>query len=109
GGGSVEVQAHAQSYVPFHRLEIIMNGRVAASREESKGSQDMTLKETIPVSGSCWLAARCASRVEPMRSMRVAAHTSPVYLRVRGEELFSAPVASYLLTLIEGSEAWAQN
>ncbi len=109
GGGSIEVHTHAQSNVPFHRLELIMNGHVVASKEETTGSQNMTLKETLPVSGSCWLAARCASRAEPMRSMRVAAHTSPVYVRVRGEEQFSAPVASYLLTLIEGSEAWVQN
>jgi len=103
------VQAHARSYVPFHRLDVIMNGRVVASREEKAGSQDMTLRETVPVSGSCWLAARCASRVENMRTMRVAAHSSPVYVRVRGEQQFSPPVASYLLTLIDGSEAWVKN
>jgi hypothetical protein len=33
----------------------------------------------------------------------VQAHTSLVYVR----ELFSAPAAAYLLTLIDGSEAWA--
>jgi hypothetical protein len=109
GGGSVEVEARARSYVPFHRLEVIMNGRVVASREERAGSQDITLKETVRVSGACWLAARCASRVEPMESLRVAAHTSPVYVGVQGEEMFSPPVAAYLLTLIEGSEAWVQN
>ena len=109
GGGSLEVQAHAQSYVPFHRLDVIMNGRVVASRQEKAGSQDMSLKETVPVSGSCWLAARCASRVENMQTMRVAAHSSPVYVRVRGEQQFSPPVAAYLLTLIDGSEAWVKN
>jgi hypothetical protein len=109
GGGSVEVEARARSYVPFHRLEVIMNGRVVAAREEPKGSQDLTLKETIRVPGAGWLAARCASRVEPMGSLRVAAHTSPIYAGVRGEELFSPTVAAYLLTLIEGSEAWVQN
>jgi hypothetical protein len=109
GGGSLEVEARARSYVPFHRLEVIMNGRVVASREEAQGSQDLTLKETLRVPGPCWLAARCASRVEPARSLRVAAHTSPIYVGVRGEELFSPTVAAYLLTLIEGSEAWVQN
>jgi hypothetical protein len=32
-----------------------------------------------------------------------------VYLRVAGEELFSGQTASYLLTLIEGSETWVKN
>jgi hypothetical protein len=109
GGGSVEIEAQARSYVPFHRLEVIMNGRVVASREEPAGSLHMTLKEKVPVSGSCWLAARCASKAGRYDSLRVAAHTSPVYVRVRGEEQFSEPVAAYLLTLIEGSETWVQN
>src|SRR5438445_6647254 len=86
-----------------------MNGRVVPSREETQGTNDLTLKETVRVPGSCWLAARCASRVEPTRSLRVAAHTSPVYVGVRGEELFSPPVAAFLLTLIDGSEAWVKH
>ncbi len=109
GGGSVEVRAQATSYVPIHRLEVIMNGRIVASREEKAGSQNMTLSESVRVPGPGWLAARCASRVERVESMRVAAHTSAVYVGVRGEELFSPTVAAYLLTLIDGSETWIKN
>jgi hypothetical protein len=39
---------------------------------------------------------------------RVLAHTSPVYVTVPGQEVFSAPVASYMLRLIDGSETWAR-
>ncbi|MCX6622312.1 MAG: hypothetical protein NTY38_14835, partial [Acidobacteria bacterium] len=61
----------------------------------------------VRVPGPGWLAARCASRVTN-RERRIAAHTSPVYAVVPGEDLFSAPAAAYLLTLMEGSEAWAR-
>jgi hypothetical protein len=112
GGASVEVQVEAKSFVPFNHLEVISNGRVVASREDRGGTREMTLKENVPVAGPGWLAARCSSRqahVTDMWSLQVCAHTSPIYLRVPGQELFSAPAASYMLTLIEGSLTWLEN
>src|SRR5207247_1755448 len=43
GGGTIEVHASAQSFVPFHRLEIVLNGRVVASRDAASGTREMTL------------------------------------------------------------------
>jgi len=40
---------------------------------------------------------------------KVLAHTSPVYLDVPGQEVFSAPAAAFLMTLIEGAETWVSN
>jgi hypothetical protein len=108
GGGTVEVLANVKSFVPVHLLEIVLNGKVVASREESSGAREMTLKEKLQVPGPGWLAARCASRLDAGGSLRIAAHSSPVYLRVPGQDLFSATTASYLLTLIEGSETWVK-
>jgi len=110
-GGTVEVQVDAKSFVPFHRLEVVLNGKIVASREEQAGSLEMTLKEKVPLSGSGWLAARCASKLGPITSwaLGIQAHTSPVYVTVPGQELFSAPAANYFLTLIDGAEAWARN
>jgi hypothetical protein len=45
----------------------------------------------------------------PTPELRIAAHTSPIYFAVPGQDLFSAPAAAYMLTLIEGSEMWARN
>ncbi len=111
GGGTVEVRVDARSYVPFHRLEVVLSGRVVASREESSGTQEMVLQEKVEAPGPGWLAARCVSRLGPTSawSLGIQAHTSPVYLRVPGQELFSAPAAAYLLTLLDGAEAWAEN
>ena len=111
GGGSVEVRASAQSFVPFHRLEIVFNGRVVASRDEAEGTREMTFTEKIRLPGPGWLAARCSSQLGPITSWEfmVQAHTSPVYLVVPGQELFSPQTAAYMLALIDGSQAFVEN
>jgi hypothetical protein len=107
GGGSIEVSVEATSYVPFHRLEIVLNGKVVASREEAGGTRQMKLAEKVTATGPGWLAARCGSRL-PAARFGVAAHTSPVYLVVPGEEAFSAPAAAYFLKLIEGTQVYVE-
>jgi len=108
GGGAIEVRVEAKSFVPIHRVEVIFNGKVLASHEENAGARQVVLKEKVKVPGPGWLAARCSSRYGPTTSWRmgVAAHTSPVYLRAPGRDLFSPPAAAYFLTLIEGTETW---
>jgi hypothetical protein len=108
-GGTLEVLAEARSCYPVHRVEVVCNGRVIAFAEESGGKTILDLRERLKIKGPAWLAARCwssapATAVWPFA---LAAHTSPVYLTAPGKELFSAPVATYLLHLIEGAEAWA--
>jgi hypothetical protein len=107
GGGRVEVEAQARCTTPIHRLEVVWNGRVVASQVEARGTRELRLKENLTLSGPGWLAARCFSRFESFWS-RIAAHTSPVYVTTPGQELFSAPVASYMLRLIDGAESWAR-
>jgi hypothetical protein len=108
GGGKVEVRAQVRSTIPIHRLEVVLNGSVVASREDSAGARKMTLRETVQISGPDWLAARCASWLQSAGA-RIAAHTSPVYLVVPGQEPFSVLAAAYMLTLIDGAETWAKN
>jgi hypothetical protein len=111
GGGTIEVRVEAKSFVPFHRLEVVHKGRVVASKEEESGTREMTLSEKVQVAGPGWLAARCASRLGPTTrwELGIQAHTSPVYVSVPGQDLFSAPAAAYLLTLLEGAETWVDN
>ncbi len=110
GGGTVEVRCQARCHVPIHAMEIVLNGRVVASREIPQGTQEITLNEKIQVPGPAWLVARAISNLDPTTSwsLNIAAHTSPVYFRVRGEELFSAATIDYMLTLIEGSQRWVE-
>jgi hypothetical protein len=108
GGGTVEVNVEAKSFVPFHRLEVVTNGRVIASREDEAGTHEMTLRDKVRLGGAGWIAARCASRFGPTTrwQLRICAHTSPVYLQIQGQEVFSAPGLAYMLTLVEGAQTW---
>lgn len=106
GPASIEVIASADSSTPIHRMDIVWNGTVVASRESGAGARNITLKETIRTNGTGWLAARCASKTVA-GGIRIAAHTSPVYVVAPGQELFSRDMAVYMLTLIEGAELWA--
>jgi hypothetical protein len=108
GGGTVEAAAEVTSAFPIHRLEIVRNGEVVAAEEDKEGARTMRLRSQIRVDGPGWLAARCASRLLSAW-IRIAAHTSPVYLTVPGKELFSAETAAYMLTLIDGSETWVKS
>jgi hypothetical protein len=108
GGGSIEINVAASSYVPFHRLEVVWNGKVVAQKEEAGGTRQMKLSERVAVKGAGWLAARCVSRV-PAARFGVSAHTSPVYVTIPGEDVFSAPAAAYFLKLIEGTQIYVQN
>jgi hypothetical protein len=110
GGGTIEVTADAQCFVPIHRLEVIFNGKVVSSREESAGARAIRLTEKIKVEGPGWLAARCASQSGPTTSWRfkIAAHTSPVYVKVPARELFSPEAAAYFLKLIDGAQLYVE-
>ena len=115
GGGTVEVQARATCFLPFHRLEIVLNGDVVAFREEPTGTREMILMEEVFVPGPGWLAARCSSRLTNWARdpdgpfpTQIVAHTSPVYVVVPGQQLFSPVAAAYFLTLIDGAQAWVE-
>jgi hypothetical protein len=114
GGGSLQVQVEARSFVPFERIEIIHNGRVVAFREAREGTREMAFREKLRLAGPGWLAARCSSRLwwPPAPGnliFAVAAHTSPVYLVAPGQDLLSAASASYLLNLMDGAQSYVKN
>ena len=109
-GGTVEVEAQAESILPIHRLEIVQQGRVVASTEESGGARRLRVHTTLPIHGHTWLAARVGGpgyyNAVPHHDVwqrGIMAHTSPVYVAVGGEwQLYDPDVAAYMLTLLEG-------
>ncbi len=115
-GGTVEVEAAAESIFPIHTLQIVQQGRVAASTDDAAGSRSLRLKASIRVEENTWLAARCGGSGFTARPHHdgwrrgVMAHTSPVYVAVGGAyDLFSQPDAQYMLTLIEGGLSYVRD
>jgi hypothetical protein len=117
-GGTVEVEASAESILPIHTLEVVQQGRVVASTEEANGARRLHLKATLKIDGHTWLAARVRSEARSGSGVPsgpnviphhdgwrrgIMAHTSPIYVAVGGEyQLFDLDGANYMLTLIEG-------
>ena len=100
-GGSLEVRAEAGCFVPLGVLELVVNGRVVAAAE-ARGARRVVLAETVAVTETSWIAARCAG-AEGRPGSRLAAHTSPVYVNVAGSPRpFDGPAAQHMLALVEG-------
>ncbi len=109
GPGAVEVEVRAESVLPIHRLEVVLNGQVAASTESPGGARILELRETLRVDGHSWIAARCGSPSyfgdPPGDDMRrgIYAHTSPIYIACGGEwRMFDQPTAEHMLTVVNG-------
>ena len=108
GGGTLEVEASAVSTQPFHKLEIVVNGQVVGSESVNEGTLSTRLHTQLHLDHSSWIAARCLShhKVWHIWPIFMAAHTSPIYVKVADQEMFSPSDAAYMLTLIEGGMAW---
>jgi hypothetical protein len=110
GGGTLEIEATAESIFPIHTLQIVQQGQVIAETTEAKGAKKLSLKAQVKVEGHTWFAARCGgpgySAVQHHDGWQrgIFAHTSPIYVAVGGAySLFDRVTAEYMLTLIEGS------
>jgi hypothetical protein len=117
GGGTIEVEAVADSIFPIHTLEIIQGGQVVASTEETKGARQLSVRTKLRIDANTWLAVRCGGpRYYEMSSFRdcwgrgMFAHSSPIYVAVGGPwSMFDPATAQYMLTLIDGSLAYMRN
>jgi hypothetical protein len=108
GGGTLGVEARAESVLPFHTLEIVVNGRVAAAETCESGTRQLTVKANLRLDGSAWLAARCVGRhtLWQGRPTLLGAHTSPVYVVAGDEVQFSPSDATFMMTMLDGGMTW---
>ncbi|MCC7352344.1 MAG: CehA/McbA family metallohydrolase [Anaerolineae bacterium] len=107
GGGTLEVEAHAQSAQPFDELQLVVNGKVVA-QEAKANTRDLRLRTKVRMEGSGWLAARCwgAGIAWHVWPVHLAAHTSPVYIVAGGQEVYNPSDATYMMTMLEGGLTW---
>ncbi|MEI6082675.1 MAG: CehA/McbA family metallohydrolase [Verrucomicrobiota bacterium] len=110
-GGSVEVRAWAEGFVPLCALEILSNGKVIAQTTSRRGQRRLELKERVPITGSGWLAARCRGQRKPPQSWQFVfpvAHTSPVYITCGDRRAFDGPAMEHMLALVSGGIEYMQ-
>jgi len=107
-GGTVEVEATAESVWPLTAIELVVNG-VADVREEADPNHPhkISLNHKLKTERPCWVTARCWGPHQTGAGP-VMAHSSPVYIDVGGRETFEATDGEYLLTQMEGGISWAE-
>ncbi len=108
GGGTLTVEAWAESVLPFHELQIVCNGAVVATQTVPEGGKACRISQEVKLDGSGWIAARCVSSLEVQHYwiVNVAAHTSPVYVVADNQELFNPSDATYMMTILDGGLTW---
>jgi hypothetical protein len=95
-GPSLRLRAEARSIVPFERLELIASGQVVAAAPACGDPATAIVETELPLAASGWVAARCGGGhllPHPAAAGRAFAHTSPVYVRVAGQQPRADPVA----------------
>ncbi len=108
-GDSVEVAVSWSSHYAIEGVEIVSNGRVAATKKLPRGSTSGSFTATVKVASSGWVAARLGSTVRDSFAQPVWAHTSPVYLQAGsapGEEAVDS--AKWFVEAIDRSMEWVR-
>jgi hypothetical protein len=118
GGGTVEVEASAESAAPFQVLQLVVAGRVVAEASAPNGTRKLELRERLEVDGDTWIAARAGgpayydARLTLDSIVRgVFAHTSPIYV-TRGEGNWSMRddgTFEYLLTRVDAARTYIRD
>jgi len=101
GGGTLQVDASAESAWLVGAIEIVRNGRTVAYETARKGARRLALSAKVCCDGSGWLAARCAG-VGGTPAAYMAAHTSPVYITCGRQTPFDGPALEHMLNLTRG-------
>ncbi len=108
-------RAVVDSRFPVERIEIIVNGQVAASMENPGKLGHLEFTGTVKADASAWVAARAFSKHELPYQYHltgspsiVFAHASPVYVEIDGKPRHSAPDAAFLTEICDRTIAWAK-
>jgi hypothetical protein len=101
-GGPVRVRAMVASQYPLRRLDVVVNGRAAATVEADPGGRTIALDRAIPIVESGWIGARASGPAHPDHpGPSLFAHTGAVYLEVAGKPVSAAADARYFLEWID--------
>lgn len=100
--GEVRVVGSVEAQFPLEKLEVIVNGQVAATSAAEQGQQQISLDQKVSLERSGWIALRAKGKRGPSQSAAEAfAHTSPVYVEIEGHPVRSPEDAEYFVRWIQ--------
>ena len=103
GSLPLQVEAEAVSHVPMTRMDLIVNGKVAASQEAGEGGKLIRLTREVEISDSSWVAVRVYGEPHKLIPNDVAlyAHSSPVYCYRGNRRIAVRESAAFLIQQID--------
>ncbi len=108
-GGAVsahEVVVDVATNDPLDRVEIVVNGEIAAIHDVRERGERFRVVDTIEVDGSGWIAVRALGPASPSVADSYAfAHTSPVRITSGGRDYRSSEDVRFLLAAVEAFRA----
>jgi hypothetical protein len=104
--GKVRAAVAVESYVPFDKIDVLVNGKVlahdASGADKSPGLRIRRLDFDLPIERSSWIALRVRGPDDAHVFDGPAwAHTSPVFVTVGGQRITSRQDAEYFVDWIE--------
>jgi len=108
GGGTLDVEWKVSTVtVPAVRVEIVVNGEIRETFDTPPERRDHEGTASVKMEGGGWIALRVRGRY-PDRPEMIAAHSSPVMVKVAGSPYISHPDAMTILDQIEGAMAFVE-
>jgi hypothetical protein len=129
----LQIQARAESQLPYDRLEIIANGEVIADATPNGERHSAQIRLEHEVTGSCWIAARAHESIDRYRSAGIEfrkvhsekgpllsslygtrrpegvfAHSSPIYVIRDGQPVRSWDDAQYYVRYLDNAIRWLE-
>ena len=108
-------RAVVDSRFPVERIEVLVNGKVAATLENPGALKHLEFAGSVKAEASAWIAARTFSKHELPYQYHltgspsiVYAHASPVYVEIDGKPRRSAEDAAFLAEICDRTIAWAK-
>jgi hypothetical protein len=127
----VEIEAAAESQLPYHHLEVVCNGQVIAEATPSGPRHHSEIRMEYPVHQSCWIASRAFEDIKTYRTAglkfstvhieagtlhgnyfgtrrpeTVFAHSSPHYVTLDGRPIRSWDDARYYVRYLDLAIQW---
>jgi len=111
GKNALKVRAESRSLYPLQRLEVVVNGEVAASASAGETTGMLTLDQVVELdgAGSAWIAARTKGESSELFFLHphLLAHTNPIYCD-GGSRLRSGADAEFFVKEISGLIDWVE-
>ncbi len=102
----LRVEATALGRQDFRHVQLVQNGKVVATQAAGKkdGSYATRLTGEFPVDRPGWFAVRIESQTKNELGQPLFAHSSPVYVELRGQQPFDVEAARELIRQLEESQ-----